>query len=94
MPTPLPTVHEMLNLLWFLLIGIASGWLAGQLWKGRGFGLAGNMVIGVLGAVVGGFVFRMLGLSTSNSCGTLITATVGALILLFAVQRIDGRRRR
>ncbi len=82
----------MLDLLWFLLIGAVAGWLAGQLTKGRGFGLAGNLAIGVLGAVIGGFLFRLVGLSAWGTCGSLITATIGAIVLLYAVKVIQGRR--
>ncbi|MFT6110263.1 MAG: putative membrane protein YeaQ/YmgE (transglycosylase-associated protein family), partial [Planctomycetota bacterium] len=47
-----------MEIIYFLLIGSVAGWLAGQLMKGRGFGLFSNMVIGVLGAVLGGYLFR------------------------------------
>ena len=46
-----------MNILLFLLIGIAAGWPAGQLVNGRGFGLAENLIISVIGALIGGFVF-------------------------------------
>jgi uncharacterized membrane protein YeaQ/YmgE (transglycosylase-associated protein family) len=46
--------------LWFLLIGLAAGWLAGQLTKGGGFGLVGDLVVGVVGALLGGFLFGLL----------------------------------
>ena len=49
-----------MNIIWFLLIGLVAGWLAGQLMKGRGFGIVGNMIVGVVGAVLGGFLFGML----------------------------------
>lgn len=71
-----------MNLIWFLLIGIAAGWLAGVLVSGRGFGLIGDLVVGVIGAVLGGFVFTLLGLQWFGAIGSLITATVGAVILL------------
>ncbi|RIK72891.1 GlsB/YeaQ/YmgE family stress response membrane protein, partial [candidate division KSB1 bacterium] len=47
----------MSSLLWFLLIGLAAGWLAGTIMKGSGFGLIGNLVVGVIGALLGGFIF-------------------------------------
>jgi uncharacterized membrane protein YeaQ/YmgE (transglycosylase-associated protein family) len=67
----------------FLLIGLAAGWLAGQIMKGKGFGLAGNLVIGVIGAVLGGFLFGLLGLSAHGTLGSLVTATVGAVVLIW-----------
>ena len=44
----------MVSFLWFLLIGLCAGWLAGQFFKGSGFGLVGNLIVGVIGAILGG----------------------------------------
>ena len=44
---------------WFILIGIAAGWLAGQIMKGGGFGLIGDLIVGVIGALLGGFLFGL-----------------------------------
>jgi uncharacterized membrane protein YeaQ/YmgE (transglycosylase-associated protein family) len=74
-----------MNIVWFLLIGLVAGWLAGQLMKGRGFGLIGNLVVGVVGAVLGGFLFQLLGLTAGGLIGSLVTAVVGAVVLLFVV---------
>lgn len=52
-----------MTFIWFLLIGILSGWIAGELTRGSGFGLMGNLIVGVLGALVGGFLFDVLGVS-------------------------------
>lgn len=71
-----------MSFLWFILIGLAAGWLAGQILKGRGFGLIGNLIVGVIGALLGGFLFGLLGLSSSGLLGSLVTATVGAVVLL------------
>jgi uncharacterized membrane protein YeaQ/YmgE (transglycosylase-associated protein family) len=76
------------DILWFLLIGLAAGWLAGLVVKGRGFGLVANLVIGVIGALIGGFVFGHLGVSAGGTLGALISATVGAVILLFLLKVI------
>ncbi len=73
----------MENLIWFLIIGLIAGWLAGQVMRGRGFGLIGNLIIGVLGAVVGGFLFGLLGLGASGFIGSLIVAFVGAIVLIY-----------
>lgn len=72
-------------MLGFLVIGAIAGWLAGNLMKGGGFGLFGNIIVGVIGAVVGGWVFGFLGVTASGFIGSLITAVVGAGILLFVV---------
>ena len=77
-----------MHLLWFLLIGMIAGWLAGQLTRGYGFGLFGNMVVGVLGAFLGGFLFNIFGLGAYGLLGSLIMATVGAMVLLFLLRLI------
>jgi uncharacterized membrane protein YeaQ/YmgE (transglycosylase-associated protein family) len=70
----------MLDFLWFLLIGLAAGWLAGMIVKGGGFGLIGDLVVGVIGALLGGFLFGLLNVTSVGLLGSLITATVGAVI--------------
>ena len=55
-----------MEFVWFLLVGLIAGWLAGQFMKGGGFGMIGDIVVGVLGALVGGFIFRSLGVSTGG----------------------------
>jgi len=77
----------MIDLLYFLLIGLAAGWLAGKIMKGHSFGLLGNLVVGVIGAFLGGFLFQLLGLLTIGLIGNLISATVGAIVLLFILQK-------
>ena len=81
-----------MDMLWFLLIGIAAGWLAGQIMKGGGFGLIGDLIVGVIGALVGGFLFGLFGLSAVGRLGSLVTATVGAIALI-ALLRVINRPR-
>jgi uncharacterized membrane protein YeaQ/YmgE (transglycosylase-associated protein family) len=75
-------MHELIR---FLLVGLVSGWIAAILVRGslRVRGCLTYMVIGMLGAIVGGYVFRALGIS---QVGSVITATVGAIILLVSVR--------
>jgi uncharacterized membrane protein YeaQ/YmgE (transglycosylase-associated protein family) len=74
------------HLLWFLLIGLVAGWLAGLLVKGRGSGWLVDMIVGVIGALIGGFIFGQLGVMTPGMIGELLSATVGAVILLFLLK--------
>ena len=76
------------SLIGFLIIGLAAGWLAGQIMKGKGFGLLGNLVVGVVGAFLGGFLFRLIGFVSYGFIASLITATVGAVVLLWVVAKI------
>lgn len=76
----------MEGLLWFLLIGAAAGWLAGLLMKGRGFGVLGNILVGVVGSVLGGWLFRALNFWPGGGLvGSLFTAFAGAVVLLFVI---------
>ncbi len=77
-----------MSLIWFLLIGLAAGWLAGQILKGSGFGTMGNLIIGVIGAFVGGLLFDLLGIVALGKLGNLISATVGAIVLLWLLGAI------
>ncbi len=72
-----------MDLLWFLLIGALIGWLAGVIMKGRGFGLLGNIAVGVVGSFLGGFLFRLLGVTWGGLLGSIGTALVGALLLVW-----------
>ncbi|MBW0147826.1 GlsB/YeaQ/YmgE family stress response membrane protein [Marinobacter arenosus] len=77
-----------MNLILFLIIGGVAGWLAGLIMKGRGFGVLANIGIGIVGSVIGGFLFRLLGLMAQGAVGELVTATVGAVLLLAIVSKI------
>ena len=81
----------LFNLIWFLVIGLTAGWLAGLLTKGRGLGLANDLIVGVLGAFLGGLLFWVIGLSATGLIGSLIMATVGAVLVLFLIRKY-GRR--
>jgi uncharacterized membrane protein YeaQ/YmgE (transglycosylase-associated protein family) len=77
----------------WLLIGAAAGWLAGQIMKGGGFGLIGDIVVGVIGAFIAGALFPRLGLDLgSGILGSIIAATIGACLLLLIVRLVAGRR--
>lgn len=77
--------RRMDHLLYFLLIGLVAGWLAGKFIKGQGFGLVGNLIVGVLGALLGGFLFRVIGFTTYGLLADIIVAFVGALLLLYLI---------
>lgn len=78
-----------MEFVWFIVIGLIAGWLAGVLVKGGGFGLVGDIIVGVLGAVLGGFLFRSLGVSAGGGLiGSILVATVGAVTLIFILRVI------
>jgi uncharacterized membrane protein YeaQ/YmgE (transglycosylase-associated protein family) len=74
-----------MNLIIFLCIGALAGWLAGVIMKGGGFGIIGNIVVGILGSFLGGWLLPMVGLGVGGEFGGFITAVIGAVILLFIV---------
>lgn len=75
-----------MNFILFLIIGAIAGWIAGKLLRGGGYGLLGNLVVGIVGAVIGGHLFSYLGVSAGGGLiGSLVTAVIGALVLLFVV---------
>jgi uncharacterized membrane protein YeaQ/YmgE (transglycosylase-associated protein family) len=76
---------DITSLLIFLAIGAVAGWLGSTIMKGGGFGLLGNIVVGVVGAFIGGFLFNFLGISAGGLIGSIVTATVGAIVLLFII---------
>jgi len=72
------------SLILWLVIGALAGWLAGKVMKGRGFGLFGNIVVGIVGSVIGGYLLGGF-LSSAGFLGSLITSFVGAVVLIFVV---------
>jgi uncharacterized membrane protein YeaQ/YmgE (transglycosylase-associated protein family) len=79
----------MSPLLWFVLIGLAAGWLAGQLLKGEGLGILADIVVGMVGAILGGFLLPTIGLSVwGGLLDSLIVAAFGAFVLVFAIHQI------
>lgn len=78
--------------LWYILIGIVAGYLGSLVVKGTGSGLLLNLVIGVIGSVLGGWLFGLMGLDSTNMLGSLITATIGAIVLLLIVALFTRKR--
>ena len=77
----------------FIVIGALAGWLAGQFMRGNGFGLIGDILVGIAGAFIGGYVFRATGVELGGGLiGSLIVAFFGAVLLLFIVRLFTGRR--
>jgi uncharacterized membrane protein YeaQ/YmgE (transglycosylase-associated protein family) len=80
--------EAFMALIWFALTGLVAGWLAGLVMKGGGYGIVGDLVVGVLGAVLGGFLFGALGISAGGFAGSIVVATVGAVVLIFLLRLI------
>lgn len=75
-------------LLWTIIIGILAGFLAGKIVKGHGMGTLMDLLVGIVGSVLGGWIFTLLGLAAYGLIGQLVMATVGAVVLLLIVRAI------
>jgi uncharacterized membrane protein YeaQ/YmgE (transglycosylase-associated protein family) len=81
-------MENSMDLLWFLLIGLIAGWLASAL-VGGGFGIVGDIVVGIVGAFIGGYLFRTFGISAGGGMlGSIIVATIGAIVLILLLRLI------
>jgi uncharacterized membrane protein YeaQ/YmgE (transglycosylase-associated protein family) len=72
----------------WLIIGAVAGWLAGQIVKGGGFGLVGDIIVGIIGSVIGGWIFGTYVVGVPGIGGAIIGSTIGAVVLLFILKLI------
>jgi len=78
-----------MNFIWFILIGIVAGALAGKLMRGGGFGWILNLLLCIAGGVLGGWLFGLFGIYTDSLIGSLITSTVGAIVVLWIASLVN-----
>jgi uncharacterized membrane protein YeaQ/YmgE (transglycosylase-associated protein family) len=79
------------GLLVILVVGIVAGWLAGQIVRGGGFGLIGDLIVGIIGALVGDWLLPRLGIQLGIGMVSLIVdATIGAIVFLLILRLLDG----
>jgi uncharacterized membrane protein YeaQ/YmgE (transglycosylase-associated protein family) len=78
-------------LVW-IVVGLVAGFLASRMVKGGGYGLVGDLVVGLIGAVIGGFLLGFFVQGTVGLFGTIVVAFIGAVVLLFIVRSVSGRR--
>jgi uncharacterized membrane protein YeaQ/YmgE (transglycosylase-associated protein family) len=82
-----------MGIIWWIVIGVIAGWLTGKIMKGSGYGFWVDMLIGIAGAMVGGFIAGHIGLAaTGGLIYTLIIAVIGAVLLVFLFRLITGKR--
>ena len=82
------------GLLVWIIVGLVAGFLASHFVKGGGYGLIGDLIVGLLGAVVGGFLIGFFVHTTVGLLGSIVVAFIGAVILLFVVRQLTGSSRR
>ncbi|HSY91144.1 MAG TPA: GlsB/YeaQ/YmgE family stress response membrane protein [Candidatus Binatus sp.] len=76
------------NLIYWIVVGLVAGWAAGKIMKGGGYGTVMDIVLGIVGAVVGGWLLGMLGISAGGLIGTILVAIVGAVFLIWLSRMI------
>lgn len=77
------------SLIVIILVGLVAGWLAGQIMRGYGFGLVGDIIIGIIGAFVGNWLLGQLHVTiAAGIIGLIINATIGAVVVLFVLRLI------
>jgi uncharacterized membrane protein YeaQ/YmgE (transglycosylase-associated protein family) len=74
----------------WIVIGLIAGWLAGKVSRGRGFGCIANILIGLVGAVLGGWIFMKLGIFGGGMIYSIAAATLGAVILVTIARLFSG----
>ncbi|MCB0281613.1 MAG: GlsB/YeaQ/YmgE family stress response membrane protein [Calditrichae bacterium] len=80
---------DLTRIVYFLVIGLVAGWSAGKMVKGRSFGMIGNIIVGIIGAIIGGYLFDVLNVHVAGFTGSLIMAVAGAVVFVFILRFIN-----
>jgi uncharacterized membrane protein YeaQ/YmgE (transglycosylase-associated protein family) len=78
----------MSGFVYWIVVGLIAGWLAGQVMKGGGYGVLMDIILGILGGLVGGWVFGLLGLHAGGLIGSIIVSFVGAVLLVWISRKL------
>ncbi len=79
------------SLLVIIVVGVVAGWLAGKIVRGAGFGLIGDLIVGIIGAFIGDWLLPRLGIHLGTGIiSAIINALIGAVILLFLIRLVSG----
>jgi uncharacterized membrane protein YeaQ/YmgE (transglycosylase-associated protein family) len=81
------------GILYWIVIGLIAGWLAGKIARGAGYGCVTDVILGLVGSVLGGWLFMKLGILGGGTLYSLAAATVGAVILVTIVHLFAGNSR-
>ncbi len=80
-----------MSFIWYLLIGLAAGWIANLIVKGDGSGLVINLIVGLIGGFLGGWLVSLFGWFPVGTVGTFISSVIGAIVLLLIVSLFTRR---
>jgi uncharacterized membrane protein YeaQ/YmgE (transglycosylase-associated protein family) len=90
--TRVVVVEYQRSILGWIVIGLIAGWLAGKISRGEGYGCITDIVLGLVGSLLGGWIFMRLGILGGGFIYSLAAATLGAVILVSIVHLIAGSR--
>ena len=76
------------GIIWWIIVGLIAGWAAGKIMKGGGYGVVADIVLGILGAIIGGWVVGVLGLGHGGTIWSILVAILGAVILIWLTRLI------
>jgi uncharacterized membrane protein YeaQ/YmgE (transglycosylase-associated protein family) len=73
----------LVSLIWWIIVGLVAGWAAGKIMKGGGYGAVMDIILGIVGAVIGGWLLGALGIHAGGLIGTIVVAIIGAMFLIW-----------
>jgi uncharacterized membrane protein YeaQ/YmgE (transglycosylase-associated protein family) len=76
------------GLIWWIIVGLVAGWAAGKIMKGSGYGPLMDIALGIIGAVIGGFLLGLVGIHSEGLIGSIIVAIFGAVFLIWLSRRL------
>lgn len=76
--------------IWWLVVGLIAGFLASLVMRGGGYGIVGDIIVGIIGAFIGGWLFSLVGIGAGGLIGSIIVAFIGACILIAILRLISG----
>lgn len=79
-----------MDLLLAIVVGLISGWLAGVIMKGSGYGVVGDILLGIVGGVIGSWIFDLLDIAVYGTIGVIIMTVIGAVVLIYIVRLVRG----
>ena len=76
------------GIIWWIVVGLIAGWAAGKIMKGGGYGVIADIILGILGAIVGGWVVGQLGIGGGGLVWSILVSILGAVILIWITRLI------
>jgi uncharacterized membrane protein YeaQ/YmgE (transglycosylase-associated protein family) len=83
--------HMAHGIIWWIVVGLIAGWVAGKIMKGGGYGVIADIVLGIVGGIVGGWVVGLLGFGAGGFIWSILVAILGAAILIWITRLIKKK---